>query len=155
MSQRFEINTGVICAEDGGGRCPDGAPSVYSRPFSPSWPRLTALLSPAGGLAAAYSGLGRSRHMHVGMNRAMPPVWAHEIGEEPRHWGPPAGAHVAGAGSRGWRRGAPNANAARCLPARRGGRRCPRRDGDLVGPVVCGGAADLTGRSTRRQSNSL
>ena len=56
MSQRFEINTGVICAEDGGGRCPDGAPSVYSRPFSPSWPRLTALRSPAGGLAAAYSG---------------------------------------------------------------------------------------------------
>ena len=43
MSQRFEINTGVICAEDGGGRCPDGAPSIYSRPFSPSWPRLTAL----------------------------------------------------------------------------------------------------------------
>ena len=32
------------------------------------------------------------------MNRAMPPVWVHEVGEEPPApaWGPPAGARGAG-----------------------------------------------------------
>jgi hypothetical protein len=43
---------------DGDGECLDGALSVYSIAFLPSWPRLPSLSWPAGGLAAAHSDQG-------------------------------------------------------------------------------------------------
>ena len=51
----------VIGADAGGRGCLDGAPSVYSRPFSPSWPRRWALGSLAGGLAAGHGDQGVSQ----------------------------------------------------------------------------------------------
>ena len=88
-------------------------------------------------------GSGRKSRMHVGMNRVMTPVWVHEVGEEPRHGGhllalavPVAEAAVGEEArptrARERRAQRVHASAARCLPAGRGGRRCPRRDGDLV-----------------------
>jgi len=56
-----------------------------------SWPTGTSLagtrLSTTRQWPAPASHAGKNRRMHVGMNRAMPPVWVHKVGEEPRHEG--------------------------------------------------------------------
>ena len=53
------LEAAVLCThDDDDDGCLDGVPSIYSRSFSPCWSRLPALDSPAGGLAAAYSGQG-------------------------------------------------------------------------------------------------
>ena len=58
------LEAAVLCThDDDDDGCLDGVPSIYSRSFSPSCPRLPVLDLPAGGLAAEYSGISVTVHL--------------------------------------------------------------------------------------------
>jgi len=57
--------------------------------------------------------------MHVGMNRAMPPVWLHEVGKEPRHGGRLLALAVPVADASVGEEARPTRARERCLPAGR------------------------------------